>query len=792
MGTIVLNNTNSTSYTDTAVTDGSIYSYSVTATGAAGTSPNSAAASGVPLPAPPATAPGSFSGLFNSTSVILNWSSVPGAVGYIVRRANSLAGPYLYVQNVSELTFTDTGLNTSQTYYYQVTAVNAAGVSANSLCTVVPPPVAPISLSAFPGDTQVVLSWPASPGVTGYYLYSGPTNGAETNLVVGNYPGTSYTNTGLVDGTTYFYAVASTNSSGLGPNSPEASATPNANIVITPRSLLWAGDGAANIMDVDGASNYKTNGVNTIFNNGDTLTFDNTGSNNVPVIVAGTPQPALVTFNTSKAYTLGGPGLISGATALVKTGTSTLTINNTNLYSGGTIISNGIIFPGNIGANSGAWGSGPITLAGGTLEFNGYATRDNSTGWGGCSNMIIVPAGCTGTMLLPARWGYNGLTPFNSPLTGGGTLNLTVEYVRDYLTGDWSAFTGQIIVNPPTTGFYSSGDFRINNSKGYANAAIYLNSSVNLYNVNGNNQTIDLGELGGATGAFIGVGSLSSLNPTWRIGAKNTTNTYAGVIADDGVTSVIKTGTGMLLFGGINTYSGGTTINGGTLVALNSGGSATGTGAVAVNNSGTLAGNGIVAGPVTVNAGGVLTPGNSGSPLGTLTISNSLTLAAGSVTLISIKASPISNAVVKVTGALAEGGTLMVTNLGGSLLSGQTFQLFNAPNITGGFSSFVLPPLTGKLAWNTSLLNTARTLSIVTLSSPAIASVKPTGLNLVMSGSGGTTNWPYYLLASSNLIGSPWLPIATNQFDNSGNFSLTLTNVFVPGAPNMFYRLQSH
>ncbi len=181
------------------------------------------------------------------------------------------------MQNVSELTFTDTGLNTSLTYYYSVTAVNAAGISTSSQCgTVVPPPVAPISLSAFPGDTQVVLSWPAASGVTGYYIYSGTASGAETNLVIGNYPFTSYTNTGLTDGTTYFFAVASTNSSGLGPNSPEASATPNANIVITPRSLLWAGDGAANIMDVDGASNYKTNGVNTHFQrNGDTLTFDN-------------------------------------------------------------------------------------------------------------------------------------------------------------------------------------------------------------------------------------------------------------------------------------------------------------------------------------------------------------------------------------------------------------------------------------------------------------------------------------------------------------------------------------
>ncbi len=48
--------------------------------------------------------------------------------------------------------------------------------------------------------------------------------------------------------------------------------------------------------------------------------------------------------------------------------------------------------------------------------------------------------------------------------------------------------------------------FRINNADGYANAAIYLNNSVNFYNINANGQTTDIGELGGVTTAFIGAG----------------------------------------------------------------------------------------------------------------------------------------------------------------------------------------------------------------------------------------------------------------------------------------------
>jgi autotransporter-associated beta strand protein len=734
------------------------------------------------LPAPPASAPGSPTGLFNSTSIVLSWSPVSGAVGYIIRRSTNSAGPFTYVQNITPTTFTDSGLDASLTYYYQVTAVNAAGVSAASVATVVPPPLPPVSLSAFPGDSQVILSWTSVAGATGYFLFGGTSSGNETNLLAANYSGTIYTNTGLANGTNYYYVVASTNATGLSLNSPEASATPTTNIM-TPRSLTWQGDGAANVWDASGAFNSQTNNVRTTFNNGDTITFDNSGSNNVPVYVAGTPQPALTIFNATKNYSLNGSGFISGTNRLIKTGSSTLTINNTNLYSGGTVISNGMIFPGNIGANSGAWGSGTITLAGGTIQFNGYGSRDSGTGWGGCVNTITVPVGQTGTLLLPARFGY--ASPFSSALTGGGTLNVTVEYVRDYFSGDWSAFTGVINVSAPTSGaYYNTGDFRINNNNGYSGAAIYLNNGVNLYNINANNQTTDIGELGGGSTAYIGVGG--STGPIWRIGARNTTNTYAGTIADAGVTSLIKTGTGaFILSGANNTYSGGTTINGGTLIASNSAGSATGYGPVTVNAGGRLAGNGIIGGAVTVNFGGAFAPG---TPLGTLTLSNNLTLASGSTTFVQVRHSPLSNSVATVLGLLTEGGTLNVTNIGTGFASGDSFKLFNAANYSGTFTGFVLPPLTGNLAWNTAALGTSGTLSLITLTSPAISSVRLNGTGLVIGGGGAVGGRPYVLLAATNLAAPIWTPVLTNQFDTSGNFAAT--NSINPSAPPTYYKLQ--
>ncbi len=698
----------------------------------------------MPLPAPPANAPGSLSGNFVAANIVLHWSAVSGAVGYIIRRGTSNGGPYAYVQNITETTFTDSGLNVGVTYYYQVTAVNAAGVSPAATATVVPPPLAPISLSAFPGNAQVVLSWTAVPGVTGYYLYSGTNSGDETNLVAANYSGTSYTNTGLINGTTYYYVVASTNSTGQSPDSPEASATPDVNIVIIPRSLIWNGDGAANIWDASGNLNWQTNHVDTIFNNGDTVTFDNSGSNNVPVFVAGTPQPAIATFNASKNYTLGGVGSIAGIGKLIKTGTGTLTINNTNLHSGGTIVSNGFIIVGNGAVNSAAWGTGPITLAGGTAQLNGYA-GNNGTYWGVLPNDLIVPSGQTGTLLCPPRIAGSGLT---GKLTGGGTLNITVDYVRGALGGDWSQFTGRINVSSRS----GTSDFRINNANGYANAAIYLNNSVNCYVIGHNNLTVDIGELGGGITAFIG-GDGSSSNPTWRIGAKNTTNTYAGVIADAGgayTASLIKTGTGMLVLSGANTYSGGTTVSGGILMANNTAGSATGSGAVAVNSSGTLAGNGIISGAVTVNLGGAFAPGNLA--IGILTLSNALTLKTGSTNFFEIRKSPLTNDIARIYGNLTAGGTLIVTNLGGSALAaGDSFPLFKAASYMGSFNALVLPPLDANLVWNTSALLTNGTLAVVSSAPPAfnsITSLADGNFRLNFSGASGQN---YELRATTNV-----------------------------------------
>jgi hypothetical protein len=197
-----------------------------------------------------ATVPSAPSGLAASGGngqVALSWSAPASdggspVTGYNVYRGTAPGGESAtpVASNVSGTSFTDTGLTNGTKYYYTVAAVNAVGTSAPSGEASATPqavttaPSAPQGLTATGGNTSVGLSWsvPASNGgspVTGYNIYRGTTPGGEsaTPLTTG-ITGTSFTDTGLTNGTTYYYTVAAVNAAGTSPPSAEASATPQA------------------------------------------------------------------------------------------------------------------------------------------------------------------------------------------------------------------------------------------------------------------------------------------------------------------------------------------------------------------------------------------------------------------------------------------------------------------------------------------------------------------------------------------------------------------------------------
>lgn len=92
-------------------------------------------------------------------------------------------------------------------------------------------PSAPTGLSATAGNAQATLSWTGSTGATSYNVKRSTTGGGPYTTV--NSPtGTSYTNTGLTNGTTYYYVVTAVNANGESGNSNQASATPTAGTTI--------------------------------------------------------------------------------------------------------------------------------------------------------------------------------------------------------------------------------------------------------------------------------------------------------------------------------------------------------------------------------------------------------------------------------------------------------------------------------------------------------------------------------------------------------------------------------
>ncbi len=87
------------------------------------------------------------------------------------------------------------------------------------------PPPAPTGLVATAGNSQVSLTWNASTGATSYNVKRATVSGGPYATVTSQTT-TSYTNTGLAGGTTYYFVVTAVNVVGESGNSNEASATP--------------------------------------------------------------------------------------------------------------------------------------------------------------------------------------------------------------------------------------------------------------------------------------------------------------------------------------------------------------------------------------------------------------------------------------------------------------------------------------------------------------------------------------------------------------------------------------
>ena len=318
-------------------------------------------------------------------------------------------------------------------------------------------------------------------------------------------------------------------------------------------------------------------------------------------------------------------GNISGSGySLTESGGGTLKLGGTNSYSGGTVLSSGIL----VVASSSGLGSGAgVALNGGTLDLatgtsiNAYnvtvggtatiASDLPSSGVGitytlgtlsigastltvaGGNNVTSSTAGLTfGAATLSGTATFNMVNPAN-----GGTTVLTVGAVAN--GANTATFTGN--GNFAQTGVWGSGAGGLILGAGYSGTATL--SQANTYTgsttINGGVLSIsadtNLGTapssatpaslvINGSTLLDTGTFTLSAnrglaIGPTSRTGngtmdvTGTNTLTYYGIIANNGsgAGQLVKIDTGTLALGGVNTYSGGTTVTGGVVEVLLSG-----------------------------------------------------------------------------------------------------------------------------------------------------------------------------------------------------------------------------
>ncbi|ENM4403946.1 autotransporter-associated beta strand repeat-containing protein [Salmonella enterica] len=284
-----------------------------------------------------------------------------------------------------------------------------------------------------------------------------------------------------------------------------------------------------------GAGTLILNAENT-YTGGTTISDGTLVANNVEALGTGN-----VTDNATLELNTGGDfdNAISGSGQVVKSGDETLTLSGANSYTGGTTISGGTL----VATNVEALGSGDVT-DNATLELNTGGTFDNVISGSG----QVVKSGDEMLTLSGAN-SYTGGTTIS-----GGTL--VVSNVEALGSGD--------VTDNATLELNTGGDFD-NNIGGTGSVVKSGDKTLTLSGANSytGGTTISGGTLVATNVEALGSGDVTD-NAVLEL---NTGGTFDNVISGSG--QVVKSGDEMLTLSGANSYTGGTTISGGTLVATN-------------------------------------------------------------------------------------------------------------------------------------------------------------------------------------------------------------------------------
>ena len=222
------------------------------------------------------------------------------------------------------------------------------------------PPAAPGGLSATAGDGQISLSWTGASGATLYNIHRATVSGGPYTPIQTDWAGTSFTDTGLTNGTAYFYVVTATNAAGEGPASNEASATPFAPVAtstaltsapnpstsgqsVTFTATVTSGSGvpAGTVTFTEGATTWASN-----------VAVNGSGQAAFSTTALSVGSHTLTATFTGASGWLGSSGTNGGAPQVVNPAPITVTFTSTGTQDGWVLE------------------SGETTSAGGSLDSN--------------------------------------------------------------------------------------------------------------------------------------------------------------------------------------------------------------------------------------------------------------------------------------------------------------------------------------------------------------------------------------------------------------------------------------
>ncbi|WP_119023862.1 autotransporter-associated beta strand repeat-containing protein [Salmonella enterica] len=394
--------------------------------------------------------------------------------------------------------------------------------------------------NAISGSGQVVKSGDGALTLSGANSYSGGTLISDGTLVASNVDALGsgdVTNNATLEMNTGGDFINNIGGTGRVEKSGDDALTLSGANTYTGGTLISDGTLVASNVEALGTGDVTNDAVLELNTGGD---FDNAISGSGQVVKSGDKT---LTLSGSNTYT--GGTLISGGTLVAndgrveKSGDDTLTLSGSNSYTGGTLISSGTL----VATNVDALGSGDVT-DNATLELNTGGTFDNAISGSG----QVVKSGDE-TLTLSGANSYTGGT-----LISSGTL--VANDVNALGTGD--------VTDNAVLELNTGGDF----DNAISGSGQVVKSGDETLTLSGANSYTGGTLISGGTLVATSVEALGSGDVTDNAVLElNTGGTFDNAISGSG--QVVKSDDKTLTLSGANSYTGGTTISGGTLVASN-------------------------------------------------------------------------------------------------------------------------------------------------------------------------------------------------------------------------------